>query len=525
MARTLALVLLVGCGGAETPTAAVGVQATQDARPAVDTSWIGGSNALVEVMVRPHRWPEVRDAARGLVGDRTMPREIDELLSTATFTDAAALVLRGRFGRDLQGFDPSRPMLARLFEPAQSISFAQIIEVAKGNVEQALVHHWVFLPATDTTALTASIRQGLSRRCEPNGDALDCGFHDVRLMTADDWVVVAIDTDQLPQRSRNNDASWALGHPAAMHVRFDKMREIGPYIGATRVDHALAGAAEEYRDVMRAVGTSELLVAHLHLRPELEELDSAVIALSTEPFGFVGAARMTERGAAIPFQRGTPTSAGEAALVIRTGFDLDAARSNFPTFDTGVQYDGPQDLMRRLAECGSFCFAHGVSLPFASARMAREMGAFEAADFAWVVDNELDENEVRLDAQLEQFPMPLRQLGQLVPTARLNARRESSHWVAALGFPQAPSLEGLAPPGVTIASRATSNDTERTCVARMMVDAMAGLRAVGSVAESERSAIMQRIVVPDSQQCGNGALATSEREAVQAALSVLSTVQ
>lgn len=524
MPRAFALVLLVACGASETRTAAVEVQATNDAPPAVDMSWIGGGDALVELMIRPHRWPEVRDAARALTGERAMPRDIEDLLATATFQDAVRLVFDDRFGT-LNGLDPERPVMARLFEPAQPISFAQVMQAAQGNTQTALVHHWVVIPATDTAVLAASIREGLSRRCERNGDAMRCRSHDLHLLTADDWVVVAIDTDQLPERSANNDASWALGHPAAMHVQFEKMRQIGPYVGATRVDAALSAASDEVQNTMRAVATSELLVAHLHLRPELEELDSAVVALSTEPFGFIGAARMTERGAAIPFQRGAPTAASEAALVIRTGFDLEAARSNFPTFDTGVEYDTPQDLIHRIQECGFFCFAHGVSLPFTSARMAREMGAFEAAEFAWVVDDSLAENEVRLDAQLDQFPRPLRELGQLVPQARLSARRESSHWVAALGFPETPSLDGLATPGVGLASRTTSSDEERTCVARMMVDAMAGLRALGGVVESERSAIIQRIVVPDAQQCGNGELATSEREAVQAALSVLDAFQ
>ena len=525
MARALALVLLVGCGASETHTAAVDVQATQDAPPAGDMSWIGGGNAMIEVMIRPHRWPEVRDAARSLVAERTMPREIDELLSTATFVDAVALVLRGRFGRNLQGFDPERPILARLFEPTQPISFAQIVEVAKGNVEHALVHHWVFLPATDAVALSASIREGLSRRCQPAGEGLECGFHTVHLLSADDWVVVAIDTDQLPERSRQNDASWALGHPAAMHVRFDKMRELGPYIGATRVDAALNAAVEEYRGVMRTMGVAELLVAHMHLRPELEELDSMVIALSTEPLGFVGAARMTERGAAIQLERGTATASPEAPLVVRTGFDLNAARANFPSFDVGVPYEeSPHDFLRNIQDCGWFCFAHGVSLPFTSARMVRVLGALEEAEIAFVVDESLSANEVQLDAELTQFPMPLRQLGQLVPTARLQARRESSHWVAALGFPETPSLEGLAPPGVGIASRAVSSETERTCVARMMIDAIAHLKTIARSEGAEQAGFIQRAAeMRDTlgSQCGDGQLATTEREAVRAALSAI----
>lgn len=522
MRRILVLVLCAACGGSETLTTPVAVR-TPGARATetVDVSWLGG-RALVEVMVRPHRWPEVRDAARTLVGDARIPNDLERLLSAPTFDEALALVFRGgRIGSGLPGIDLDRPVLARLFEPAAPVSFAQVMEVARGESSDPLVHHWVFLPATDSDALTRALVDRLSERCEPNGPHMRCNEHTVAVLPVDDWVVVAIDTDAPPERGSQGEMGWALGHPAAAHVRFSTMQEIGPTIGARRVANALRSVDPSYREDMMSVATAELLTAHLHLQPWMEELDSVTIAVTTDPFGFVGTARQTTKGAALPLRRGSATPSSHAPLIVRTGFDMEAARAASPTVDTLAHYDEPRDVMHALQGCGTFCFQHSFSMPFSMARILRETGIVSATeDIAFVVDESLGGEEVVMQAQVDQLP-GLREIGTITPRAELRARRDGAYWVGALGFPETPSIEGLATPNAPIAPRVETDAEETRCVVRMTLDAIAGLNAITRVEPAQRQQIVSELTnLRDAlgSRCGNGEQATSQREAVRAAL-------
>lgn len=523
MRRILVLLLCAACGGSETHTTPVAVQTPSPPPDAVDVSWLGG-RALVEVMVRPHRWPEVRDAIRTRIGDTRIPNDLERLLSAPTFDEALAVVFRGgRLGSALPGFDPERAVLARLFEPVGELSFARVMEVARGEADSPM-HHWVFLPATDTDAMTRALIDRLSERCEPEGPHMRCNAHTVAAIPVDDWVVVAIDTDVPPERGRPEDFTWALGHPAAVHVRFDAMQQVAPIMGATRVAQALRAVDPSFRDDMMSVATAELLTAHLHLQPWMEELDSVTIALTTEPFGFVGAGRMTARGAAVPLRRGSATPAREAPLVVRTGFDLDAARNGTPTLQPSALYDSPLEMMEALRECGAFCFQHAFSMPFATARTLREAELISTEEIAFVVDESLGEQEVAIRARVDQLPGPFREIGAIVPDAELRARRGDAFWVAALGFPETPSLEGLAPPSMGLASRTEASDEETRCAFRMTLDAIGGLKAIPRIEPSQRPQILAELTsLRDNlgTRCGSGAEATSARDTVRAALAII----
>ena len=516
------LLVLVACGGSETHTAPVPVQAAADAPEDLEAlGWLGG-RAMANIVVRPDRWTEVRDSIRAALDQ--VPQELEPLLSAPTFDQALSRVYpAASLGSGLPGLDPARPVLARLFEPSQPVTFDQVMNVARGN-GAASMHHWIFLPVTDGVALRGALLERLSEMCRPSGEHLQCEQRRVALLEVDEWVVIAIGTHELPRRTDRNALGWAFGEPAAIQIRFEAIHEVTPLMGATLVADALRSVDPTYREDMLSVATSEMLTAHLHTHAWQEELDSLVVAVTTEPFGLIGAARLTERGAALPLQRGSATPAVEGPLVIRTGFDLDALREGSPIFDTATAYDSPGDLAHSMQVCGWGCMAHSVAMPFTTARMMREMEAFTTEEIGFVVDESLDVGEITIDAQLDAMPRPLRELGDIVPHARLHARRDGAYWVASLGFPEPPSLEGLAPPNVEVAARVRATDEEKRCVVAMTVEAIEGLRAAPRADESLRPRIHAELTaLRDSlgSRCGNGELARTERENVRAALSII----
>jgi hypothetical protein len=380
-----------------------------------------GDRAALVLLVRPERWPAVAaelGAALQGVGGPPLAR----LLAAPDLASAAAGLFAAPGspsaadeggGPPFPGFDPSRPIVAALFEPDLGdlalAARALVLRPPPGGAPG--IRHRVLVPATDPAALVRALT-GLAEQLGLKTVAADDALPALRggaLAAAPDGfaafvpeegrvrVELLVDDARAYPDAAARLAAWdalvadgartaelpatpALAFAASrrdflvIYHRPWQLRDLGTQLGTGLVLRALEDADPSLRPALLAAGFAEVSTGYLLMSPRGAEVDD--VALSLDMGGglrLAAVTSLTEAGAklyaAADAGRLPPRPAGSPPAVLWSRADLGAALAAAPTPPALAGLERPADLPRAVQECGAVCLWYlPLRHPFGLAR-------------------------------------------------------------------------------------------------------------------------------------------------------------
>lgn len=356
---------------------------------------LAAADALVTIVVRPERWPTLRDALVAHVPERLRT----PLANLASPWDAPVLLSRGALSIGaLVHLDKQRPMAIGLFvQPGGLLDAAAAVAADDGTHGRQMR---LILPATDAAALARELRDEAKRMnwATLDDEAIESSF--VAIFVEGDHVRLEVVTgayahgtrgdhgglvDSVARKRKPSDAwreTWrqrlaarprtelpttaglahALAPDAAVsaYVQTLRLREAAGALGGSAVVEALAFVDDEMREMLRAVGIGEILTAWSLVAPErawVGDLGARVVVRDGLAVELV--ASLTDKGAdayraatdgAGPIPR--PASGGFFGASLGLSLGVLADRVEVPPSWSDAR---PEELARAFMACGMVC--------------------------------------------------------------------------------------------------------------------------------------------------------------------------
>lgn len=511
----LALFLLIlACGGGSTEEPSGGAEPVAPGAEVPvddDLAEVAGDWALATLFFQPERWPEVRDAIRGLLASepptdvqRMLSAPLDEALAMAGARPLAAAL------NELRGVDPERPMVVRYGETT-SADLEPVVEAARaeppGLVEPGGIRHVLAVPAADPDQLEPSLRRAFIELCSSErwvNDELECRGWTLRIEAESRWVFVVFGELEAPLRGSGQPSGtlrWAMDArwPAAAYFRRSKLRSMAVRHGLRQMSRALAHASTDYRGGLTVAGLGEVVMAHSRTAPYRADLDEGALAIRSAPGALLFLGHLTPhatdalaREAAEP---GDPSPRTERQhLEIRSALPLRlAARAVAPPF--ALDRDSPQAAARSATRCGPFCFFGAMVQPLGAARLLTDLNATEVlAEYVrYVNDPSVGAGGLRAHLDLEQIgrvhgDRGIRQIAALVPALHLEARVEGPTLAGAIAVQPQPRFEV---PPLADGERSSRDPAQVRCLEQLETSVIGALGALAGVDPSHFSRILE----------------------------------
>ncbi len=308
----LTLLPACNCGQDEPDPTTTGPTATPEPKVPRDKAVLEAVEAVV-VVVRPGQWAAVHQALSSWLA--RLPAQAEPLRQAKTAEDLPRLFAfpLGLGQVDIQGWDPSRPVVASLAEtPYDGIPGSVITQLPTLDRKIPPLRHQVLLPATDPSTLVGSLTGLLGPMGKPwpalveghaGAHAIDMGDASVALFPADSAVRVVIfqggvlpdEAERLayhkehltatPQAPVHTPALSLLAQPDGMIsalVRPWRLRPLAVLTGSTEMLYALATVGSGNIDSIMARGMHYVLMSELTMTDEGAEVDDLAMSLTAD---------------------------------------------------------------------------------------------------------------------------------------------------------------------------------------------------------------------------------------------------
>ncbi|MCB9540145.1 MAG: AgmX/PglI C-terminal domain-containing protein [Myxococcales bacterium] len=262
-------------------------------------------DAPVIVVARLDRWAALHGAVSALAAGA--PPEVKRALATAEDPSAlvrAALEAAGLPAIDLQGLDPTRPVVAALFVPP-SVDVPGLVGVRWANGDRPFFQHHLVLPTADPGALTQALRGPLAQAGQPQPTTDDAAAWQfgplvrVAVRPAADHVRVDVEIGSAADTAKPWPAptltpptlgpallaAAAEPHALAVVLRGHLLRPAYAWYGAQQASDALDYAAPEVRDALRLAALRLILLGEAVMDDAAADFDAHLLAVSGEPAG------------------------------------------------------------------------------------------------------------------------------------------------------------------------------------------------------------------------------------------------
>ncbi|MGK0358516.1 MAG: hypothetical protein ACI9U2_000805 [Bradymonadia bacterium] len=421
----LVMVLCLGCDEKASPGAA---QPTSKPAAQVDSKRLArldalGDGGLLVGVLDGRDWAKVHHRLTPVFAK--LPRAAPaEFASVADLPGLLNVLYKGLLGAkdplDLSALDANGAVLVSLFEPATFGPPGAV--TAHIGFERGMVplRHEIVLPATNASALAASVLTGLKVACDPAPHGCDFGALQVGVKADGDVVRIAA---LMPASVEDAGTMlWTTAQPAsvrtpayiqlatpgaglALLVRPWRIRAMHNQQSTNDIAMALGHAPPDVHQMMFAEGLSIVLNGVRFMHAERPDLEDAVVRLVADDAGiaFEGTHALTATGAkAID----AALSTGGRTLAIKVPVIAQInQRVDLNTLLDGV---GPRPLfakMKRLRdvttgfeECGYGCALHALArVPFSTARGVLDLAPPQVKAIVRALPTAMQAVLVRLD--------------------------------------------------------------------------------------------------------------------------------
>lgn len=353
-----------------------------------------------------------------------------DLASAATLPGLLNSLYIGLFGGnaplDLSAMDAKGTVVVSLFEPATFGPPGAAAALLRFDNKTVPMRHEIVLPATDASALAASVLAGLKVACKPAAHGCDFGVLQVGVKAEGDVVRIAA----LMPATVEDAATmlWTTAQPASVRtpaytqlampgaglgllIRPWRVRAMFAQQGANEITTALLGfgGTPDVQQSLFANGASMVLGAVQLMHAERPDFEDAVVRLVADDAGIAlegthGLTAATAKVLKAAIDKGGRILALKISVLAQMAerVDLNALLDGVGPRPIFAKMKRMRDFTRAHGECGFGCVLHTtLRVPFGSARGLLDMAPTEVKSIVRALPTAMQGVLVRLDERGE----------------------------------------------------------------------------------------------------------------------------